>query len=128
MFRFDEPYFAASRIHDAAWRDRLYALMEVELLALYAVTLSALILSSLPGLVGGAQRRLFRLCLLYYLYNVLLCGAVSGPFERFTGRVGWALFLASLFVVIRVLAPWRPGKGRGRFGTMMASRSFSVKK
>jgi len=130
VFRFDEPYFAASRIHDAAWRDRLYALMDVELLALYAVALPALILSSLPGLVGGAQRRLFRLCLLYYLYNVVLCGAVSGPFERFTGRVGWALYLASLFVVIRAWDVWRLDSGRGRFGRpreIGASRSLLVK-
>lgn len=131
VFRFDEPFFAASRVHDPAWRERIYALMDVELAALYVVALAALILSCFPGLVGEAERRLFRLCLLYYLYNVLLCGAVSGPFERFTGRVGWALFLAGLFVAIRALAAGLAGQGRGRFGLRGAKEakdSLLVKK
>jgi hypothetical protein len=126
IYRFDESFFAASLIHDDNVRNKIYSLMNIELVIQYCLVCLAIALSCLlPKLRCTGEQRLFYICFMFYLYNIVLCAAISGPFERFSGRVGWALFVASLTVAIRSLSIWRNGPGVDAKGQRITTKPYN---
>ena len=96
-----------------AIREWMWRFLQLWQYAVVALSGLFLIVSIAPGLVSRARRvtlateQLFAVfCCCLVVANGIICGVVSGPYNRYQARVVWLVPLAALVVAGRVRVGW----------------------